>query len=117
MLHRNSIIAEGIPTADHPCLGRNLFKITSRNLHGSDTILTGYSTHLSLRTHVAGILIEAHTGCAAVLVQHLFPEAASSRVVFGDHLWGPEREHATTLDIDENVCLSICLSVYLSFYL
>ena len=59
---------------------------TLRNLHDSDTIVNGYSARLSLRTHVAGIVVEAHTGCAAVLVQHLFPEAAPSRVVFGDHL-------------------------------
>ena len=44
------------------------------------------SLGLGLGSHVAGVMVEAHSGCAAVLVQDLLAEAAARRVVLGDHI-------------------------------
>ena len=41
---------------------------------------------LGLGSHVAGVMVEAHGRCAAVLVQDLFAEATARRVVLGDHV-------------------------------
>ena len=45
-----------------------------------------HSKRLGLGSHVAGVMVEADSRCAAVLVQDLFAEATARRVVLGDHI-------------------------------
>lgn len=53
---------------------------------GSRPFIQTSHAHLGLGTHIPRIMIEAHTRCTAILMQHLFAEATAGSIILGDDL-------------------------------